>query len=119
VDLIVGYIQFGVVALVAVGFFFYVLPLLKKNGINFINIVDIAVKLVLAIEQEFKFQAPDPNDPDYETKKAEYNAQKKAACIQAIKDVLAEAKLPIPSDVIIGKAVEAGVWLMNQMKLGL
>lgn len=115
-SLITGYILFGVVVLVAVAYFFFAVPALRKGLDKFEAVVNVAVQMVRAIEQEFKSEAPDPNDPDYEAKKAAYNVQKKLACREAILEVLAEFKLPIPSNEVIDKAIEIGVFIMNEGK---
>lgn len=110
-------IVFGII-IVVVGLFYGVLPLLSGNKAlkNYQTLIGVAVDLVKAVEQQFKSVELDPNDPDYEQKKAQLQQEKHDACVAAIKEILTEYKLPLPSDAVISRAIEIGVYAMNQGK---
>lgn len=75
----------------------------------------IAADMVLAIEQEFGIleRLEGETDEEYQARKDTFNAEKKAACREAIIKTLVAFKLPVPSEEVIDKAIEYGVKAMN------
>lgn len=75
----------------------------------------IAADMVLAIEQEFGIleRLEGETDEEYQARKDAFNAEKKAACREAIIKTLVAFNLPVPSEEVIDKAIEYGVKAMN------
>lgn len=75
----------------------------------------IAADMVLAIEQEFGIleRLEGETDEEYQARKDIFNAEKKAACREAVIKTLVAFKLPVPSEEVIDKAIEYGVKAMN------
>jgi hypothetical protein len=116
--MLVSYLLTGAVIVAVFAVLYVLLPQIQTNKklLKFKTLVSIACELVRAIEQEYKEAELDPNDPDYAKKKEEFNVQKKQACKEAIEDVLIQYNLPIPDEAVLNRAIEAGVFALNEGK---
>jgi hypothetical protein len=116
--MLVNYLLTGAVIAVMFAVMFVILPQIQnnKNLLKFKTLISIACDIVRAIEQEYKEAKLDPNDPDYAEKKEEFNTIKKQACKEAIEDVLVQYNLPIPDEAVLNRAIEAGVYALNEGK---
>ena len=116
-ELILQYLYAAVAALVIFAGMFVGIPALTNNEKfrKLKKVFSIAADMVLAIEQEFGIleRLEGETDEEYKLRKDKFNANKKAACREAIIEALTAFKLPVPSDEIIDKAIEYGVKAMN------
>lgn len=105
-------LMFLVVVLLVCAAGFLVVPFIKERGGEKAGkVFAIAAEVVKAIDQEFKA----PADETAEQKTIRQEIMKEEAT-QAVKEICESYNIQVPSDLILDKAVEAGVWAMKQTK---